>query len=82
MEKLAKFKSSSKVRILYASEHEVATAYHYLETYPDIPASLADWLSLVMAVRHEISVIQTFDRDFSDITHRESAFKDVRIWKR
>ncbi len=82
LQNLAKFTQSQKVRIIYASESEVATALHFVEKYADIPASLADWLSMVLSVRHQIPVIQTHDRDFREIVKIEPKFKDVKIWSR
>lgn len=80
--KVIKFRNSTKVKVIQATPSEVASALHFVEKYPDIPASLADWLSMILAVRHEIPVIQTHDRDFRSITARDSKFKDVRVWSR
>jgi predicted nucleic acid-binding protein len=80
MSKVVKFRQSPKVKVIQASEAEVATALHFVEKYPDIHASLADWLSMVLAVYREIPVIQTYDRDFRHILARDPKFKEVKVW--
>ena len=70
---------SRYVTILTTSDVDRGTAFQYMQMYPSIPASLTDWLSLILMTKHNIPVIQTFDRDFKTIINQIIEFNGIQV---
>lgn len=71
--------NSRYVTILTTSNIDRGTAFQYMQMNPGIPASLTDWLSLILMIKHDIPVIQTFDRDFKTIINQIIDFNSVQV---
>jgi predicted nucleic acid-binding protein len=74
--------NARNVKVLHVTEKDLGTGIEYMKRYPKIPASLSDWLSLILMCEHGIHVIQTFDRDFTKLTNQVPQFKHIKIWTR
>jgi predicted nucleic acid-binding protein len=72
--------NARNVKVLYVTEKDLGTGIEYMKQYPNVPASLSDWLSLILMLEHDIRVIQTFDRDFMKVTNQVPKFKHIKIW--
>jgi predicted nucleic acid-binding protein len=72
--------NARNVKVLYVTEKVLGTGIEYIRQYPKIPASLSDWLSLILMLEHDIGVIQTFDRDFRKVTSQIPMFRQIKIW--
>ncbi|MFZ0510803.1 MAG: PIN domain-containing protein [Candidatus Nitrosopolaris sp.] len=72
--------NARNVKILYVKDTNMGTGIEYIKQYPKIPASLSDWLSLILMVEYDIRVIQTFDRDFRKVTNQVPSFRHIKIW--
>jgi predicted nucleic acid-binding protein len=72
--------NARNVKVLYVTEKDLGTGIEYIRQYPKIPASLCDWLSLILMLEHDIRVIQTFDRDFTKVTSQIPTFRHIKIW--
>jgi predicted nucleic acid-binding protein len=71
---------SRYVKILKVSEVDIGTSFEYMRKNPSIVASLSDWLSLILMVRHTIPVIQTLDQDFGTIVSQIPEFNGLQVW--
>lgn len=71
--------NSRYVRILTTSLTVRGTAFNYVDKNPSIPASLTDWLSLILMIKHNIPVIQTFDSDFKTIINQITEFNGLQV---
>jgi predicted nucleic acid-binding protein len=69
---------SRYVNILYATETQIGSAIQFIRKYPTIPASLSDWLSLVLMVENNIQAIQSFDKDFVSMIKIDGQFSGIK----
>jgi hypothetical protein len=82
VEKVSAFINSRYVDMIFATQEEASVAFDFVRCHPKIAASMADWISLILMVRQNIPVIQTYDRDFDVIKKEIPQFKDIIIWRR
>lgn len=82
LKQLSIFDKSPRVRLLHASEEEVANAYKFVKENKDYVASIVDWTSLILAVNYNIPFILTCDKDFEKITKTKQVFGKIQILKR
>ncbi len=71
--------NSRYVRILATKPSDLGTAFEYMRNNPDLTASFADWMSIILVRRHGISELVTVDPDFEKITKRIKPFSTVSV---
>ena len=70
---------SKHVKILKVSESHLGTAFSYMINRPDPVASLTDWLSIILMIENNISIISTLDPDIKKIVNDINEFNRITI---
>jgi predicted nucleic acid-binding protein len=71
--------NSRYVRILATKPSDLGTAFEYMHNNSGLTASFADWMSIILVKRHEISELVTVDPDLEHVTKKIKAFSAVKV---